>query len=143
MSIASNAPENGTTLIDSINLANSERVNMVNVFSTFTLEGNKFPMLDMLNNNKAYLLEMTTTVAIPKSEFFKPEYTSARLYGTSSLWYLILFLNEMYSAMDYTSKTIKVLSPNSLNTFISFVNNFKREDYTFEDLTITVIPEGE
>ena len=143
MSIASNAPENGTTLIDSINLANSERVNMVNVFSTFTLEGNKFPMLDMLNNNKAYLLEMTTTIAVPKSEFFKPEYTSSRLYGTSSLWYLILFLNEMYSAMDYTSKTIKVLSPNNLSTFITFVNNFKREDYTFEDLTITVIPEGE
>lgn len=143
MSIASNAPENGTTLIDSINLAYSERVNMINVFSTFTLEGNKFPMLDMLNNNKAYLLEMTTTVVVPKSEFFKPEYTSSRLYGTSSLWYLILFLNEMYSAMDYTSNTIKVLSPNSLNTFITLVSNFKREDYVFEDLTITVIPEGE
>jgi hypothetical protein len=143
LATSANAPENGKNLIDSINLAYSENVNMVNVFSTFTLEGNSFPTLDMLNNNKEYLLSLAIETAVPKSEFYKPEYTSSRIYGTSSLWYLLLFLNEMYTAMDYTKNVILVIPQSNLSTYNTFVQNFGKKDYVFDDLTITVIPEGE
>ena len=141
MAATTNAPENGKTIIDSINLAYSEVVNLVNVLSSYTIDGNTFPMFDILNNNKEYILSLCTTTKIPETELMKPEYTSVRLYGTSSLWYLILFVNEMYNAVDYTKKEITVLSPVEIGTFITFLQNYGQKNYVLEDLTITVIPE--
>lgn len=141
MAATTNAPENGVTIIDSINLAYTEIVNLVNVLSSYTIDGNTFPMFDILNNNKEYILSLCVTTKISENELMKPEYTSVRLYGTSSLWYLILFVNEMYNATEYIKKEINVLSPANINTFVTFLQNYGQKNYELEDLTITVIPE--
>jgi archaellum component FlaG (FlaF/FlaG flagellin family) len=49
----------------------------------------------------------------------------------------------MYTAMDYTKNVILVIPQSNLSTYNTFVQNFGKKDYVFDDLTITVIPEGE
>ncbi|HQL12049.1 MAG TPA: hypothetical protein PK507_03455, partial [bacterium] len=62
---------------------------------------------------------------IDKSRFYRPEYVSWDLYGTTDLWYLILFVNDLKSPMELNFTDIKV--PNSLY-IMEIMNKLKTID---------------
>lgn len=47
---------------------------------------------------------------IDKSRFYRPEYVSYDLYGTTDLWYLILFVNDLKTPLELNYEQIKVPS---------------------------------
>jgi hypothetical protein len=62
---------------------------------------------------------------ISENRFYRPEYVSYDLYGTTDLWYLILFCNDLRSPMELNFTDIKV--PNSIYT-LEIINKLKTID---------------
>lgn len=46
---------------------------------------------------------------------FKPKLLSMRLYGTTDLWHMILWLNNMTSASQFSRRKIIVFNPDSMD----------------------------
>ena len=141
MELNNSSPSLYVDLIGSINAAKRETVNIANVVDTFELNGNTFPSFDILNSNREYILSLCIKQDIPESEFYKPEYTSTRLYGTPSLWYILLFVNSLNNAYEYKEKNILVLNPKFITHFVTFVSSNPQKHFVIDDLTIQVIPE--
>jgi hypothetical protein len=142
-SLNQTSPNLANDLITSINIAINERANIINVINKYKINEDVLPNFALLNNNKDYLLSLCNTYTIPETEFYKPEYTSNRLYGTPSLWYTILLVNNFFDSTEYTEKSILAISPSYVNEFLTFVSNNKdkNEIITYADLTLTRIPE--
>ena len=66
---------------------------------------------NVTNNYKNFLEYMIDTCTFSNEEYRKyacnPWYLSNDLYGTTELWFMLLHVNEMYSATEFTKKTIK------------------------------------
>jgi hypothetical protein len=71
-------------------------------------------------------------------EFYLPELTSYRMYGSHDFWYLFLVWNNIPSANEYNRRTIKVLPLDDLPKIESLLNivTNKISDYTPNKYTI-------
>jgi hypothetical protein len=143
MSLNQTSPNLANDLITSINIAINERANIVNVLNKYKINEDILPNFALLNNNKDYILSLCSTYNIPENEFYKPEYTSDRLYGTPSLWYTILLVNNFFDSTEYIKKSVLAISPSYINEFLTFISNNKdtADIITYSDLTLTRIPE--
>ena len=57
----------------------------------------------------------TLTIQEQNRYFFNPWVLSYDLYGTTEFWFLLLDLNEMSSATEFTQETIKVYDGSLMN----------------------------
>ena len=87
----------------------------------------------------------TTVITMPQDVMYKPEYLSERLYGTTDLWWLLLFLNKCKSHKEFNRSTVTVLNPEFVDEMMSFINNISetiaknRENVkTIEDNDLTI-----
>lgn len=87
----------------------------------------------------------TTVINMPADVMYKPEYLSDRLYGTTDLWWLLLFLNKCKSHKEFNRSTVTVLNPEFVDEMASFINNISdtitknRENVkTVEDNDLTI-----
>jgi hypothetical protein len=64
------------------------------------------------------LRRYSSTITLTDDEYFiykyKPKFLSVKLYRRETLWHLLLFLNNMSDARDFTKKTIVVYQPDQL-----------------------------
>lgn len=60
----------------------------------------------------------------PKKYFYRPEYVCFELYGTTDLWYLLLYVNGMSNEMEFTRENIKVFSEGMVET----INNLLKKE---------------
>jgi len=58
---------------------------------------------------------------------YNPKLVSKKLYGTTSLWYLILWVNKMVSPQEFTKKKIKVFNPNKIDVLRNILS--EEEEY--------------
>ena len=83
----------------------------------------KLPM-NFLKKYENILKSNLSDFSLPKSQYYRPEYVSYELFGTTDLWYLILFVNDMYSPMQLCKDIIKVPSSTDIiEVLIQFFNN--------------------
>lgn len=70
---------------------------------------------NVLQHYKRFLSRTVKRKEFTDEEFLKyrcnPWYVSDDLYGTTQLWFLLLHLNEMYSATEFTKRSIKIYDP--------------------------------
>ena len=64
-----------------------------------------FPMLKKYDN---ILKSSLKEVKIAVDRYYRPEYVSYDLYGTTDLWYLIMYVNNFYRVEDFVGPTILV-----------------------------------
>ena len=60
------------------------------------------------------LSEFFVSNHVKDSEIFRPESVSKRIYGTVDFWYLLLLINKIPSATEFTTNNILVLPPEYL-----------------------------
>lgn len=110
---------------ESITHSKSNRLTIDNISKFYTLDGITFG-LNILNKyshilkSEAYLI----TIEIDKSLWYRPEYVSKILYGTTDLWYLILFINNLKSEKYMNFSIIKVFNP----TYITIINEIMEKE---------------
>ena len=69
---------------------------------------------------------------------YKPEYVSYDIYGTTDLWYLILWINNMGSALDFTKKTINIFNPGNLDFLNKAIEKQKEKILETKDNPIVI-----
>ena len=59
------------------------------------------PYFYTLEKYKFYLLRKSTSIVLEKKYYYKPDYLSYDEYGTETLWYMILYLNNVASIEQF------------------------------------------
>lgn len=82
----------------------------------------------ILDNLKPYLQTQGSTVTLDPKYKQNPELLSYDQYGTPDFWYVILFVNNIFSKINFTVEQIFIPSRNAISYLIS--NSLKKEDRT-------------
>ena len=87
----------------------------------FKTENNLFtfpdPSLLTLDNNLFYLLKNSEEVEFKIKYRFRPDYLSFDNYGTTILWEMLMYINEIFSVEDFDLTKVIIPSMESI-TFI-------------------------
>jgi hypothetical protein len=77
---------------------------------------------------------------------YRPDYLALDYWGTTDLWYLLLWINSMSSVHDFTQKNIKILPVNQINLLMNILNKYSNDIQASQktplfipDITITKI----
>ncbi len=86
---------------------------------------------NIANKYKNFLEPLVATWTFSKEEYRKyvcnPWYLSYDLYNTTELWFMLLHVNEMYSASEFTKWTIKYYKTDILK----YLNEIRAVQETF------------
>ena len=97
-----------------INGAKSNKITLDKFSNYYLLEDSirlGFPLLKKYDN---IIRSSIQPYQIAKDRYYRPEYVSYDLYGTTDLWYLLLYVNDIYRVEDFVGPTIKIPSYNPL-----------------------------
>jgi hypothetical protein len=81
---------------------------------------------DYINELKA----MSSTVVLSENEYytyrFKPKLLADYLYGNTELYFIILWLNDMWSVKDFDLREIKLIKNTELSDALSKINSAEK-----------------
>lgn len=77
---------------------------------------------DYINELKAMAKEVTLSEQEYYTYRFKPKLLAHYLYGNGELYFIILWLNDMWSVKDFNQRTIKLIKNNELADALSSIN---------------------
>lgn len=74
--------------------------------------------------------KLSLTVEMTDTEYnkyrLKPKLLAYDLYGSTELYFAILFINNMYSIKDFDRKTIKLIKKDNMITLLTSIYNAER-----------------
>lgn len=115
--------------------ANSKSSNDVSYYSMSLLEKDpqnniEYDVFNVVSDYMNELKAMAKEVTLTESEYytyrFKPKLLAHYLYGNGELYFIILWLNDMWSVKDFNLKTIKLISNKELSEALSSINASER-----------------
>lgn len=115
------------TLNGSIADSKSNKLTLENLSQKINFN-NEFYCYDenVLYSYKNYLSQFTVWNTLPVKYHYKPELLAKDLYGSVDLWYLIMWFNDIPSAMDFNTEKIKVFDPKYMNIINKIIENNRR-----------------
>lgn len=81
---------------------------------------------DYMNELKAMAKEVELTETEYYTYRYRPKILAHYLYGNSELYFIILWLNDMWSAKDFNIKKIKLIKNSDLAQALSSINASER-----------------
>ena len=95
---------------------------------TYKIEYNVFNVLsDYINDLK----KLSVEVELTKNEYYtyryRPKLLANFLYGNGELYFIILWVNDIWSVKDFDFRKLKLISRNDLSDFLSKVNASERK----------------
>ena len=89
------------------------------------------PSLYTLEKNRFFLMKESKKIILDSKFQFRPDYLSEKEYGTETLWYIILFVNDMscieqfntYEVLVPSYSSILELAKCSVNNEFTLLNN--------------------
>lgn len=81
---------------------------------------------DYMNELKAMAKEVELTETEYYTYRYRPKILAHYLYGNSELYFIILWLNDMWSAKDFNLKKIKLIKNSDLAQALSSINASER-----------------
>jgi hypothetical protein len=72
------------------------------------------PNLDTIDKNLFYLLRNSEEMEFNSKYNYRPDYLSYDMYGTTSLWELLMYVNAIPSVEDFVLETVIVPSLSSI-----------------------------
>ena len=132
---------------DEIYSARLSKINLDNISNHIKFSLNDEDSLivsnyEILKKYENVLYGKSIFIQISKDYYYRPEMISLKLYNTTELWYLILFLNKLETSDKLEYDVIRVLDPDSLNALLEMINseqkkiNSKENPKFVEDLCI-------
>lgn len=115
--------------------ANSKSSNDISYYSMSLLEKDPYNNIeyDVFNVVSDYMSElkaMAKEITLSEAEYYtyryKPKLLANYLYGNGELYFIILWLNDMWSVKDFDLKTIKLISNKELSEALSSINASER-----------------
>lgn len=101
-------------LLGSIAAGKQRRMTIDNFSNWYIFNGEVLMGIPLMRKYENILRAGLIDYDIAKDRYYRPEYVSNDLYGTTDYWYLLLFLNNMKSIDDFNRPTIKVFQDGTL-----------------------------
>ena len=97
----------------------NEKLSLANTSLFSEIDGTYFPLGDIFKENyRGIILNECIDFEFDDDIFekykYRPKYFCEKIYGTTSLWYLILWINDMLSVTEFNKREIKVFDPDSI-----------------------------
>ena len=103
--------------------AKNNKITLSNFSNYYLLENNIKIGFPMLRKFEHILRKNLIEYNIEESRYYRPEYVSFDLYGTTDLWYLIMFVNNFYRVEDFVGPKIKIPNYDVLSAINSIIND--------------------
>lgn len=111
--------------------ADSKSSNDISYYSMSLLERDpntniEYDVFNVVSDYMNELKEMSHFVTLTDTEYytyrFKPKLLAKFLYGNTELYFIILWLNDMWSVKDFNLRTIKLIKNTELAEALSKIN---------------------
>ena len=115
--------------------ADSKSSNDISYYSMSLLERDpntniEYDVFNVVSDYMNELKEMSHSVTLTDTEYytyrFKPKLLAKFLYGNTELYFIILWLNDMWSVKDFNLRTIKLIKNTELAEALSKINASER-----------------
>jgi len=116
------------TLNNSIEHAKSNRLLLENI--SYKINFNNEMIMyneNILYQYKNYLKQFTLLTSCPEEFYYKPELVSYKLYGTTDLWYLVLWMAEIPSALEFNQPVIRIFNPDKIAKINKIINKHREK----------------
>lgn len=121
--------QNKTFTLDQF--ADSKSSNTISYYSLSLLEKDpqnniEYDVFNVLSDYMNELKAMAQEVTLTEQEYytyrFKPKLLAHYLYGNTELYFIILWLNDIWSVKDFNFRTLKLIKNTELSEALSSVN---------------------
>lgn len=111
--------------------ADSKSSNDISYYSMSLLEKDpntniEYDVFNVVSDYINELKKMSHPVTLSETEYytyrFKPKLLAKYLYGNTELYFIILWLNDMWSVKDFNLRTIKLIKNTELSEALSKIN---------------------
>lgn len=111
--------------------ADSKSSNTVSYYSMSLLEKDpqnniEYDVFNVVSDYMNELKAMAKEVTLSEDEYytyrFKPKLLAHYLYGNGELYFIILWLNDMWSVKDFNLRTLKLIKNSELAQALSSIN---------------------
>lgn len=111
--------------------ADSKSSNDISYYSMSLLERDpntniEYDVFNVVSDYMNELKEMSHSITLTDTEYytyrFKPKLLAKFLYGNTELYFIILWLNDMWSVKDFNLRTIKLIKNTELAEALSKIN---------------------
>jgi hypothetical protein len=114
-----------------IELGRENSLNLDNTSLVNETQGVIIPIYNILRQKyRGIILENSVEVDFEPEVFelykFKPKLLSLKLYGTTDLWHLILWLNDMVSVSEFTRKKVILFDPDAMQVLNRIVEKERK-----------------
>lgn len=115
--------------------ADSKSSNDISYYSMSLLEKDQktnieYDVFNVVSDYMNELKAMAKTVKLSDDEYytyrFKPKLLAKYLYGNTELYFIILWLNDMWSVKDFNLKEIKLIKNTELAEALSKINSSEK-----------------
>lgn len=90
----------------------------------------EYDVYNVLSDYISELKDMSVSVEFTDAEYytyrFRPKLLADYLYGNGELYFIILWINDMWSVKDFNSRKIKIIKRSSLTNLLSKINSSER-----------------
>lgn len=117
-------------MIQSVNSTINNRILLDNISKIYNYDGIIELPMSFLRKYENILKTGLMEYTLPTNFYYRPEYLSYYLFGTTDLWYLILFVNDMKDPLEFCTE--KVWIPNTLYV-MEIINKLKLIEKDTED----------
>lgn len=111
--------------------ADSKSSNDMSYYSMSLLEKDpstniEYDVFNVISDYMNELKQMSHPVTLSETEYytyrFKPKLLAKYLYGNTELYFIILWINDMWSVKDFNLRTIKLIKNTELSEALSKIN---------------------
>src|SRR5699024_4985010 len=113
-----NVPE----MSDEIEYSKTNKILLNNISEWYLFEKQAVFSLPLLKKYENVLKRDLIDYDLSKSYHYRPEYLSNELYGTTDLWYLLLFVNDMQTVDQFNTDTVKIFPETVINDLNKIIN---------------------
>lgn len=115
--------------------ADSKSSNDISYYSMSLLEKDpdnniEYDVFNVVSDYINELKAMSSTVVLSENEYytyrFKPKLLADYLYGNTELYFIILWLNDMWSVKDFDLREIKLIKNTELSDALSKINSAEK-----------------
>lgn len=91
----------------------------------------QYDVYNVLSDYMQDLKDMSTTVKLTDKEYytyrFRPKLLAHYLYGNGELYYILLWINDIWSVKDFDFQELKLISKGDLTRALSSINGSEKE----------------
>ena len=115
--------------------ADSKSSNSISYYSMSLLEKDQvssieFDVFNVVSDYMQEIKELAKTVTFTEEEYYtyryKPKLLSKYLYGNTELYFIILWLNDIWSVKDFNFRQVKLLNNEDMKDVLSKINSSER-----------------